>query len=248
MFGNQQGQLPGQAPGQEPVNVPQGQEQAPGKQPEYITREEATRLAQQAAEEAYRKAQGLFDKGRDGILKKVQSDLQALTKSLELQKQAGFQITPDQESALRNQVIQRALSEPEAPAPPQPSSNQPAQAGTQGAEDNGAPHNEYEAAAFALFDSTGILIEQTDPEAAQLDNSSGPAWLTSVAKAIEAKRTRLASPPQPPQQQAAVQTTAQQPPARTPTNAGSYGAPVNPIANINDPQELLRMALGTGRK
>jgi len=243
-MGAEQGTIPGQAPGQAPANVPQGQEQVQGKTPVFVTQEEALQIAKQAAAEATRTLQSQFDKGTNTIFNKVQAELAQMKSLIALQRQAGMQIPPEQEQAIQNQIIASAFNAP--PEPPPPSSGQPAQAAQPGAEDDGKPSNEWEATAYALMEEAGIVIEPTDPEAASLDTKDGYHWVRSIERAIEAKRARLAASPSPQQQPTQPQPTQPQP-ARTPTNLGGYGGNVNPIANINDPTELLEMALGTRR-
>jgi hypothetical protein len=82
--------------------------------------------------------------------------------------------------------------------------------------------------------AAGIIINDGDPEAEKLDQSSGYAFLRSIETAIETKRQRIAS-------------TSMQAPGRTPTGAGATGAhQANPIQDITDPAELFRIAKSQG--
>jgi len=177
-------------------------------QPQYVTLDEAQRIATDAAEEAFRRAQSLYSKGQAGFEKKVQADLRNLEKALELQKKAGVTVTPEQENHMRQQVINQAFMDGDQPTQPAAPGAQPAQAG-EGAEDI----DPVTADAWRLMDEAGVTIEDDDPEVALLNQGSPYVFLKSIEAAIAAKRQRLGNTPQPQAQ-----------PPRTPTNAGSGGS------------------------
>lgn len=189
-----------------------------------------------AEEKAFRRAQGLVEKTNSGVLKKVQENMAALEKSFKLQADAGFPVAPEQAERLKAQVLQQAFTEPE-PAPP-PAPAQAADAGPQRAP--GAPEaadlDPVNAEALSMMRLAGVTIEDSDPEAKLIDQASPYAFLKSVDKAIEAKRTRLGT----------AQQSTPAAPAVLPTNLGG-GALPNSIQSINDPTELLKMAL-SGRR
>lgn len=175
------------APGQGAANVPP--EQKGAVQPQYLTLEEARRMAEEAEEKAFRRAQGLIEKTNAGVVKKVQSDLKNLEQSIALQKKAGIEITADQEEKLKQQVFQRAFTEvEESPAPAQTA---PAQAAPVQQPDNIDP---ITAEAVKMMQDAGVWIDDDDPETDVIDQSSIYAYLESVKKAIETKRQRIGTP------------------------------------------------------
>lgn len=183
-----------------------------------------------AEEKAFRRAQGLVEKTNSGVLKKVQENMAALEKSFKLQADAGFPVAPEQAERLKAQVLQQAFTEPE-PAPPPA----PAPAAQPGAPE-AADLDPVNAEALSMMRLAGVTIEDSDPEAKLIDQASPYAFLKSVDKAIEAKRTRLGT----------AQQSTPAAPAVLPTNLGG-GALPNSIQSINDPTELLKMAL-SGRR
>lgn len=222
----------GQLPEKPATPAAPGQQQVSGAdQPKYVTLEEAQRLANEAAEAAFRRSQGLYEKGRQGFEARVQAELANFEKVLDLQKKAGMAFTPEQETALRQQAINQAFiggeQNPPAESPEQP----PAQ---DGGEDD-ADLDPVTAEAWRMMEDAGIIIEDDDPEAGTLDQSSPYAFLRSIDKAIEAKRQRTGG-----QQEPASQ-------ARTPTNIGSAGSHPNPVANTNDLDQLWGMAKQSGK-
>jgi|GEM_PF-3973052 hypothetical protein len=224
----------GTLPGQPQVTPPAqaGQEPSSAPQPKFITLEEAQKLANQAAldaeERAFRRAQGLVSKADNRITAKVQQDLAALQQMITLQKSAGIEVTPQQEAQLRNQIIANAYSQGEQPPPntEPPATPKPAE--------QSEASDPITAEAWRLMQAAGIVINENDPEVGQLDQSSGYAFLRSIETAIESKRQRIASTPM-------------QVPGRTPTGAGATGAhQANPIQDVNDPEELFRIAKERG--
>lgn len=224
----------GTPPGQPQVNPPAqaGQEPSSAPQPKFITLEEAQKLANQAAldaeERAFRRAQGLVSKADNRITEKVKQDLAALQSMITLQKSAGIEVTPMQEAQLRNQIIANAYSQGELPPTNTEQATKPKPVEQEVAADP------ITAEAWRLMQAAGIIINDGDPEAEKLDQSSGYAFLRSIEAAIESKRQRIASTPM-------------QAPGRTPTGAGATGAhQANPIQDITDPAELFRIAKERG--
>lgn len=202
-------------------------------QPQYVTLEQAERLAKDAAEEAFRRAQSLYSKGQAGFEKKVQADLKNLEKALDLQKKAGVSITPEQENHMRQQVINQAFMAEDQPNQADTTAGQPAQAGQ-----DEEPPDPVTASAWAMMANSGVDILEEDPEYTQIvDRKTDDAYvfLRSIEKAIEAKRQRLAVQPQ------------GQPPSRTPTNAGAGGSLTNPVTNMTNLDELWNAARQSGK-
>lgn len=175
------------APGQGAANVPP--EQKGAVQPQYLTLEEARRMAEEAEEKAFRRAQGLIEKTNAGVVKKVQNNLKNLEQSIALQKKIGVEVTPEQEDKLRTQIFQQAFTEvEESPAPAQ---SVPAQVAPQPQPDNIDP---ITAEAVKMMQEADVWINDDDPESDGIDQSSIFAYLESVKKAIEAKRQRIGTP------------------------------------------------------
>jgi len=173
----------------------------------FITREEAQRLAEEAEEKAFRRAQGLIDKSASTLQKKVRGELEALERTLTAQRKAGMEITPAQEEKLRQQVIQEAFT---ADTPDDFSSLPPPQAGREEAPDREVERVNIET--NRMYREYGFAIEQYDDEAQMLNMSSGDTFLTSLQSALQKKAARLVS-----------KHTQPLPPARTPTTAGGQG-------------------------
>lgn len=216
-------QVVGQGQGQAPEAAPT--EQAQGtttEQSEFVTRAEAQRVADAAAEAALRKAQSMFDRGRDGILKKVQSDLATIAETIERQRAIGVEVTPEQEEAMKSRVLARALDEPVATDAASPAKTAPQPEAAQETLDP------VSAEALGMMQAAGVTIEDDDPEFGQIVQTSPYAFLKSVEAAIAAKQERLALPPA----------------GRVAGVPGAAGvASSNPIANITDPGQLLRLGL-----
>jgi hypothetical protein len=213
----------GGQPPEQPV-IPDASGQSAGQgtaQPQFVTLEQAQKLAKDAADEAFKRAQSLYSKGQAGFEKKIQADLKNLEKALELQKKAGVVVTPEQENHLRQQVINQAFMADDQP-PQQPSPEQtPAQADA-GEE----PPDPVTASAWQMMEQAGVDILEEDPEFKQYVNTNTEdayVFLKSIEAAIAAKKQRLATQPQ------------AQPQVRTPTNVGAGGGPP-PITN--DPRNL----------
>jgi hypothetical protein len=173
------GALPGQglgqpeqsSPQQPPANpVTQGQETAQGEQ-QYLTREEALRFLQSQ-----------LDKRDTRITSSFESKLREQLGALQAAKAAGLQLTPEQEAAYQQNVLQNALK-PDPITQPAPAQEQPV---------SDAGLDPINAEAMRLMQNAGAMIEQGDPEASMLKLDGSPyEYLASVKAAAEAKAARL---------------------------------------------------------
>lgn len=190
-------------------------------EPKYITQEEAQRLADTAAENAFRKAQGLVDKADSRITDRVQQGLASLKKTLEMQRATGMEISPEQEEKLRNQIVTNALTETGAESPENIEPGQAQKLGEVSGED---PVTDT---AWRMMQKAGITIEENDPEAEELKSIQDPdLFLYGIARAIELKRQRTTSEG-----------------TRMPTNYGGTGSHnPNPIEDVNDNDTLWELA------
>lgn len=189
--------------------VPEQTQPQVEKQPEYITREEAQRLVQEAADQAFRKAQSSNDRFKARVIDPFEKILQEYTSTT-------GQKPPDQ--------AVKALEMLKTDVPQQ----QPSRATD--------PAGEIERKTDELYKKAGFYVEEADPEAKGIDQSSPERFLQTLEAALVAKASRINKLP-------AVQEPN---PAAIPALGGT-GVQVNPISKINDPAELLRIGLG-GRK
>jgi len=84
-----------------------------------------------------------------------------------------------------------------------------------------------------LYRTAGVSVDEDDPEAKIVDMSSPEKFLATLQAALDAKRARV------------------QAPTRNPVTAapilGTGGGASNPIRNITDPTELLKIGFGSKR-
>ena len=218
-------QVPGQAPaGGSPGAAPQGE-----AVPQYVTLAEAQRVAREEADTAFRNAQGYADKGVDAFRKQVSQQLASLEQTLTMAKAHNVAISPEQEAALRQQVINDSFKA--TPTAPQqvPQAAQPG-------EPEGVIDPIY-ATALEYMEEANTYIEEGDPEFAALDKefASPGAFLKEVQKQIPIKQARL-SGKQPPSQ---LPTQPAQ--NRLPTNVGGGGAPSTEyFGKVRNPDDIWR--------
>ncbi len=225
-----------QGGGQPPVQTPPPAEPAKEPaQPEVLTltkdefENRLSAVKKEAEDAAFKRAQSLIEKTNTTVLKKVQADLKNLQQSLELQRKAGIEISPQQEEALKTQVISKAFTEgdplPEPEPPPQPAQPAPGQVPGQPPRPGAEPElDPITAEAQRMMQEAGTTIDAGDPELALLNHSSPYQYLRSIEAAIAAKRQRLSS-------------------SKTPTNLGGMGVHnPNRIQDIKDPHELFKLA------
>ena len=160
---------------------PVSQEQKPQ---EFLTRDEATKMEERVT----RLAQSLVDKADHRITERVQGGLKTLEDSLKVQRSAGIEITPEQEARARQKVVEQAMIEP------------PSQTSAAQATPNEQPAQQLDpvvARALGMMNKIGAVIEQNDPEFAQvkkaLDTGDPDEFLLASAEAAKAKKARLAS-------------------------------------------------------
>jgi hypothetical protein len=165
-------------------------------------------MVDEALAKAERKAQSLVDTGANRLSKKVQQQIATLEQSWKLQEAAGIPVpTPEQQQAARRQVVESALLTEDEPSAT-------GQVQTQVAEDVEAVNRKIQ----ALYQSYGMEIYPTDPEAAPLlkaETLSGDEFATLLEQQLQAKAARTGQP-------IPVQSQVNQS-ARVPTSAGSAG-------------------------
>ena len=187
-----------------PANASQSVEPGTPSVPDALTPESVRKIAEEVAESKFRQAQGLIDKADSRITKKVQAELKSLEQTVAMQKAIGLEIPPEKVNQLQQQIIARAYTEPDASQPPAPSGMTPTQVNPQ--EPGLDP---VTAAAYKLMQAKGMVIEDSDPEVAMIDQSDPYQFMISLDRAIDSKKARVAKATQP----------------GTPTNAGSQGNP-----------------------
>ena len=158
-------------------------------EPKYVTIEEAQRLANDAAEKAYTRAQSLVDKSSNRINEMISSRIEQIKTAYEM---TGQTMTPEQEATLRQNVVMRTLTDRPVQTDPQqvPASPQPAQA--QDASSTGI--DPITATAIKMADSVGGFTE-ADPEYEKVMRKDLPPeeWLANVAGQVQAKKARTSS-------------------------------------------------------
>jgi hypothetical protein len=208
-------------PGGEPVieqsAIPAGEEtQSPGQQEvksELITREEALRIAQEAAEIAYRKAQSYSDALRNNVQKK----LAEVEKVIETAKRYGKELSADEADAMRAKAYQEAIQSPTSPEPPAGVEPLPA------SWEEAALRDPVNAQAYGIQKALGVFIEPDDPGADKLANITDPkiyleTILRLASEKAKASRTN--------KQSNNTNAESSDPTARIPSGNGSPGVPV----------------------
>ena len=89
-----------------PVGANASPETPEQKPQEFLTRDEAAKLEERVT----RMAQSLVDKADHRITERVQEGLKALEGSLKVQRDAGIEITPEQEARARQKVIEQVMA------------------------------------------------------------------------------------------------------------------------------------------
>lgn len=171
-----------------------------------------------------REQQSQRDKMEARIRRETESRLAAV-------RNAFGEVTPEQEKAITNATRDQLLNET-----PDTSNTTPAQGKEPEKKGQDQPStNPLEIAVNnrvnALYEKMGLTLEDTDPEAQGIDNTDAFSFVSSVERALEAKKQRLEQSGQP-----------QKPPQTNVHTGGGGNTPVNPIANITDPNQLWEMA------
>jgi hypothetical protein len=180
---------------QAPTNPEAGQPEG-GEEQQFLTREEYLAGQEQLLNELKKSNKGLAGSMGETQGKRISSDVREIVRQefkqlgslVEAQKAAGVEITPEQENAMKQNIVMNALSaEPEEPKPEeeQAAGGAPAQEPTQQAD----PISQ---AAWTMMQERGTDILESDPEFETLDMESPYKFLMSVDAAINAKEQRLA--------------------------------------------------------
>lgn len=153
-----------------------GQGAGNATQPEGLTRDEVLKMVGEAEEKAFRRAQGLITKTNTRIRERVSELEQVLNK-------AGVTLDATQKAALElqvaDQVATETTSEPAQGQPPEQPEEPPADPVT--------------LIAHRMMKDAGVVIYEDDPEAKLIDTSDPYTFISSLPKAIEAKKAREAS-------------------------------------------------------
>lgn len=230
--GSQEGLQPSDAT--DPGTVPpasesvEGQEpgQQEGAEPTYITTQELDeRLGKRFSsleDNVARQIQSLSDKAESRITKQVNEQLGQLDTQYADLKAAGIPVTDEMLKDAKAKVVQDSLA---------------AQASEAGdgkeAVPTGDPVNDFiNARTQQLYQEYGLVVEQEDPEAKAIDQSDPWKFLNTLEAQLQVKKDRVGADPE---------KVAD--PAKTMPALGTGGSATNPIANITDPDELLKMAV-----
>lgn len=197
----------------------EGEAQEGEGQREFLTREEAQKLAKDAEETAFRRAQSYFDKAQGSVREK----LNALEDAWKIQEAAGITIDEETRSKARAQVAQQASVESLA----QPTEKPTEQSQAKDARQVGGYDPVLEIV-LRMQAEAGVEITDEDPEVKMLDNSSAFALVSSLPKAIAAKKARIGT----------SEGEGEQEPRHI-TGIGQ-GTSANPIASMTSPDDLFR--------
>lgn len=177
------------------ATFPQEQGQAPDldegqggqAQPETLTRQEIQALLQEQENRFVERTKGLLNSISDKTQNKVQTALAEFQRSIEVQKAAGIELSPEQMKAAQQQVIMDAISKPEEQETL--SGTEATSAAQQTQQPTTADPITQEA--WKMMEDNGVDILEQDEEYKSLDFTSPYRFLKSVEQAIEAKKLRL---------------------------------------------------------
>ena len=144
-------------------------------------------IEQKVLDQAVRRSQSLVDKADRRITERLRQEFQSLDKTVELLKGLGVEIDPAMvERAKQVKLIQEFQGQEQLPGEDsRPQESQPTEP-----DFGGSP---AVAAAWQMQQEAGVFIEDNDPEVAMLKlDGTVTEMLTSLSKAIEAKKARLA--------------------------------------------------------
>lgn len=241
-FGAGAGQLQNNASNQQTGGQPASGGAQPGGEPKYITMEQAQALITQAREETIRQAQSLTDKAESRIQKTVAERFKSVEDAYKILNN-GQDMPAEQKEAARQKVIAQVLSEQPSNQQPGGQGGQPGANGQQMDPDMQAELEYTDRFTTDLYEEYGLSLEEEDPEVKNLNFSSPGAFRKSLRPALEAKKVRLAAGGG---QQTNQQQTQTKPGGQLPINTTGMNAG-NPIANINDPDALFKMAREQGK-
>lgn len=167
-----------------PVQPGAGQPQAQTGQPMSLTQEQLATLLEQtkaaAVEEAFRRAQGYYEKGQV----KVQERMRQMEATL---KAAGVTVDDQTRDRMKQAIAAEVSKEPETPPAGTPTGSQ------QAGQPEKPPENldPISTEAYAMQRQAGVFIEDNDPELSMIEQTSPYAFLRSIERAIEAKKARI---------------------------------------------------------
>lgn len=163
-------------------------QEATTAQQQVLTRKDMDQMVNDITEQVVRRTQGLIDSQTSNINKRIQDGLSNLKSVIEVQRNAGIDITPEQEQALRQRVIAEAYTAegPTAPTDPSKGTRQ-----TQPEPQGGQEIDPVTAEAIAMMEEAGVWISDTDPEAEKMRQAKTPRqYFKAVEEAIQLKQER----------------------------------------------------------
>jgi hypothetical protein len=158
----------------------------------------------------------------------IQDEFQQLRNSIEALKAVGGTVTPEQERAMKQRVIEEAFTK--KPNETQLAPDQtPRRAPAQEPEEETDPITQD---AWELMDEMGIDLLDDDPEVEMIDDSTPRQFFKTLEKALEAKRQRISQTSEEPNQTVPPQ-------ARIP-GAGAGGSTGSLLPDGTQPLERLQ--------
>jgi hypothetical protein len=189
--------------------------QAPGTEQEYLTKAEATAMF---ADLMRRQKQSANDLIKDRVDKQISATLNKL-------QSAGITPTQQQTEQLKQQITAEEFAAIQ--------SSETGQARPQQESQTYPLNDPVTKEALRIMDEVGVRLSDdgSDPEIQMIDKTSMKSYFNSIEAAAKAKKDRLD----------AVGRT-QQPSMAVPM-MGGRGSSGNPIADIDDPTELIKLGL-----
>ena len=175
----------------EPGGLPQTSSgSGEGETQQYLTRKEAEGMMAQLREESKRHAQSLADKAEDRTNKRIREEMANLKKLAN-----AAQLTPEQVAAARAKIFEDAYADEPASLPSSTQATQPAQVEQRNQPAKSEDQVYAERATKRIARKYGIDIDESDPEAQDLQGAADvDDWIERYEAAVQRKRQRVTTP------------------------------------------------------
>jgi len=171
------------------ATLPQSGEQGTGTQ-SVITREEVQSMLEASNAEVLKRAQGITDKNLTRFEREWKAKLEAINSTIEVQRAAGINITPEQQTHITNTAFNKLI----ATTPPAENLS-PAALPPSGAQAPIRPVNEASALAADIFKAYGLQVTREDPEFITVKATDRATFIRTLTEAVQAKAKRASITP-----------------------------------------------------
>lgn len=170
---------------QEETSGASEQEQAEEQEVEYISKKAFQETLNEALQQQERKFQGMLDKSASRLDKRIEEANKQVEQAKAMLELSGMKMTAEQESILREKVIQKAIASTGVETSPGELEQK-----------SQAQVHPVVATALEMMRKSGVQIEKDDPEYGVIDHETTDEFdfLASVKKAIQTKQARLSRP------------------------------------------------------